>query len=132
MFSRNASTTAAIARVLRASRVDENARIEQALRVERFLGGAQRLGEQRRALAVVPRAMIAPDRVVMGDRPAILDHGVERRALDREPLRAEPARLAERMEGEIGRGAVGIDMGEAAGDLALAAGCRQDRALGRG
>jgi hypothetical protein len=40
--------------------------------------------------------MIAPDRVVMGDSPAIRDHGVERRALDCEPLRAELARLAER------------------------------------
>src|SRR5262249_18026779 len=70
------------------SRVNENARIEQSLRIECFLRGAQGLGEQRRALPVVPRAMIAPDRVVMRNSPSILKHGVERRALDSEPLRA--------------------------------------------
>ena len=76
--------------------VNENAWIEQALRVEGFLRGAQRLGEQRRALPVIPRTMVATDRVVMRDGPAIGNHGVERRALDCEPLRAElaPARRA--------------------------------------
>ena len=71
--------------------------------------------------------MIAPDRVMMRDGAAILDHGVERRALDREPLRAELARLAQGVEGEVGRRAVRIDMGEAAGDLAVAAGRLADR-----
>ena len=33
--------------------------------------GAQRLGEQRRALPVVPRAMIAPGRVMMRDSPCV-------------------------------------------------------------
>ena len=76
--------------------------------------------------------MIAPDRVVMRDSPAIRNHGVERRALDCEPLRAELARLAERVDREIGRGAVGIGMREAAGDLALAASRLKDRALSSG
>jgi hypothetical protein len=40
------------------SRIDQHARIEQAVRVERALGGFERLGEQRRALAVVPGAMV--------------------------------------------------------------------------
>jgi hypothetical protein len=52
--------------------------------------------------------MIAPDRVVMRDSPAIRNHGVERRALDCQPLRAELAWLTERVDREIGRGAVGI------------------------
>ena len=103
---------------LQSSWIDQHAGIEQALRIERLLGGAQRVGEQRRALAVVPRAMIAPDRMMMRDRAAVLDHGIERRALDRAPLRAELARLAERMEGEVGRRPVRVDMREAAGDLA--------------
>ena len=64
-------------------------RIEQALRVECFFRGAQRLSEQRRTLPVVPRAMIAPDRVVMRDSPTTRNHGVERSALDCEPLCAE-------------------------------------------
>src|SRR6516225_11727787 len=88
----------------------------------RLLRGAQSLGEQRRTLPVVPRAMIASDRVVMGDGPAIRNHRVERRAFDGAPLCAELARLAECVEREICRGAVGIDMREAAGDLPLAAG----------
>ena len=60
--------------------------------------------------------MIASDRVVMGDGPAIRNHRVERRAFDGAPLCAELARLAECVEREICRGAVGIDMREAAGD----------------
>src|SRR5262245_28143598 len=74
--------------------------------------------------------MIAPDCVVMRDGAAILDHRVERRALDRKPLPAEFARLAERMEGEVGGRAVWVDMGEAAGDLAGAPGCGLDRCFG--
>src|SRR5262245_24636629 len=114
------------------SRINQHAGIEQPLRVERLLGGAQRVGEQRRALLVVPRTMIAADRVVMRDGAAVCDYRIERRALDGVPLWAEPARLAERVEGEVGRRTVGIDMGEAAGDLALAAGRRLDRGCGRG
>jgi hypothetical protein len=60
--------------------------------------------------------MIAPDRMVMRDSPAIRNHCVECPTFDCEPLRAELARLAERVECEIGSGAVGIDMREAAGD----------------
>src|SRR5262249_59226298 len=99
----------------------ETAGMEQGRRVDCSLRGARRLGERRRALLVVPRAMIAPDRVVMRDSPAIRNHGVERCALDCVPLRAELAPLAERVDCEIGRGAVGIGMREAAGDLAPAA-----------
>src|SRR5437868_2108811 len=80
--------------------VYENAGIEQALRVERLLGGAQRLGEQRRALLVIPRPVIAPDCVMMRDGAAVCDHGVERRALDDAPLLAELAALPQRMKRE--------------------------------
>src|SRR5262249_4767010 len=73
--------------------------------------------------------MIAPDRVVMRDRPTAPHHGVWRRALDCEPFCAELARLAERVHREIGRRAVGIRMCELAGDLSLAAGRLKDRAL---
>src|ERR1700691_5575541 len=44
------------------SRVDQHARIEHPLRVERAFGGLERRGEERRALAVVPWAVLAPDR----------------------------------------------------------------------
>ena len=76
--------------------------------------------------------MMASDRMVMGDGPAVRNHRVERRALDGAPLCAELARLAECVEREIGRGAVRIDMREAAGDLSLAAGRLADRVFGRG
>jgi hypothetical protein len=72
-----------------------------------------------------------PDRVVMRDSPAIRNHGIERRVLDCETLRAELARLAERVDREMGRGAVGIDMRKAAGDLALATSRLKDRIFGR-
>jgi hypothetical protein len=71
--------------------VNENARIEQALRVECFLRCPQRLGEQRRALPVIPPAVIAPDRVVVRDSPAIRNHGVERRTLGGAILRGDIA-----------------------------------------
>src|SRR6516162_9361497 len=76
--------------------------------------------------------MMASDRVVMGDGPAVRNHRVERRALDGTPLYAELARLAERVEREIARGPVWIDMREAAGDLPFAAGRLADRVFGRG
>ena len=76
--------------------------------------------------------MIASDRVVMGNGPAVRNHRVERRALNGTPLCAELPRLAQRVEREIGCGAVGIGMREAAGDLALAASRLTDRALGCG
>jgi hypothetical protein len=38
--------------------------------------------------------------MVMRDSPTIRNHGVERRALDCEPLRAELAGLAERVDRE--------------------------------
>ena len=95
------------------------------------LAARKRRCEQFRPLAVVPRAMIAADRVVMRDRPARRDHGVARGVLDRLPLLEQRAMPAERMEREIGRGAVGIDMGEAARDLARRAGGLQDGALRR-
>ena len=101
------------------------------LRIERALGGAQRRGEQVRPLAVVPAAMVAADGVVMRDRAAGVDQRVARRGLDRPPLLEQRAVPAKRVEGEIRRRAVGIDVGEAAGDLALDAGRLQDRLLGR-
>src|SRR6516162_1438889 len=76
--------------------------------------------------------MMASDRVVMGNGPAVRNHRVERCALDGAPLYAELARLAESVEREIARGAVGIDMREAAGDLPHAAGRLSDRVFGRG
>ena len=63
--------------------------------------------------------MIASDRVVMGDGPAVRNHRVKRRALNGAPLCPELALLAKRVEREIGRGAVRIGMCEAAGDLPL-------------
>src|SRR5262249_56294926 len=85
----------------RTSWVDKYARIEQALRVECSLRRAQRLGEQRWALPVVPRAMIATDRVVMRDRPTICNHGTESRALDCEPFPADLPRLPHPAHPEI-------------------------------
>ena len=76
--------------------------------------------------------MIAPDRVVMGDGAAVRNHRIERRT----PLIARHcawlALFAERVEREIRRGPVRIDMGEPTGDLALTAGCGEDRVGGRG
>src|SRR5882762_8282226 len=70
--------------------------------------------------------------MMMRNRAAALDYGIERRALDGEPLAPKLSGFAERVKGEIGRRSVGINVGEAAGDLALAAGRLFDGVLGRG
>ena len=44
------------------------------------LGGGERGAEQRRALPLVPGHVVAPDRVVVGDRAAALDQRIRRRA----------------------------------------------------
>src|SRR5215470_1988270 len=96
-------------------RIDQYPRVEQALRVKLAFGRAQRRGKQGRALAVVPGTVVAPDRMMMGDGAAALDHRVERRRFDRLPLLDELSVTAERVEGEVGRRAVRIDVGAAAG-----------------
>src|SRR5437762_3302165 len=48
----------------------QDARIEDPGGVENSLGGIERTAEQSGALLPVPRHVIAPDCVMMGDRPA--------------------------------------------------------------
>src|ERR1700761_7552575 len=55
------------------SGVEENARVQDRGGIELGLGGAQGGGEGGRALAVVPGAVIAADRMMVGDRAAALD-----------------------------------------------------------
>src|SRR5439155_24197288 len=73
----------------------------------------------------------AAGRVVMGHRAAAGDHRVEPRGFDRVPLLDQLAVAAGRMEGEIRRRPVRVDVGEAAGDLALLGDRVADRLLGR-
>ena len=76
--------------------------------------------------------MVAPDRVMVGDRAAICDHGIKTGRLDGVPLRAQLAMPPGGVEGEVWRRPVRIDMGAAAGYLAGTSGCLDDGALGRG
>ena len=99
-----------------ASGVDQDAGIEDPGRVELGLGGAQGGGEGGRALAVVPGAVVAADRVVVGDRAAALDQRLGDGRLDLVPLLDLAAAHRRREHREVGRGAVGIDVGEAAAD----------------
>ena len=87
-----------------------------------MLGRLERGGEERRALAVVPGTVIAADRVVVRDRAAGGNERIRCSGLDVSPLLDERAVAAQCMEAEIRRGTVGIDVGEAAGDLARAPG----------
>ena len=52
-------------------------RIEQTLRVQRRLRCREGSGEQRRALAIVPTPMVAPDRMMVRDGATIVDHGIK-------------------------------------------------------
>src|SRR4051812_7333370 len=71
----------------RRSRIDQPAGIEQPGRVERLLRRAQGGGERVGALRVIPRAMVAPDAVVVGDRAARLEDRPPGGGLHLVPLR---------------------------------------------
>src|ERR1700719_3223703 len=90
--------------------VDQHSRIEQALRIQCCFGRPEGSGEQRRALAIVPPPVVAPDRMMVGDRAAICDHGIKTGRLDSVPLRAQLAMPSGGVEGEVWRRPVRIDM----------------------
>ena len=89
------------------------------LRVDGGLGRAQRRGERLRALAVVPGAVVAADRVVVGDRAAGRLDRLRGGRLDLVPLLELGAAPGRREHREVGRGAVGVGVREAAGHAAL-------------
>ena len=99
-------------------------RVEDAGGVQLGLGRAQGGGERRRALAVIPGTVVAADRVVVGDRAAGVDQRLGDGRLDLVPLLDLAAANSGREDREVGRGAVGVDVGEAAADP------RRARALG--
>src|SRR4249920_3254274 len=76
--------------------------------------------------------MVAPDRMVMGNGAAVLDHGIEACRFYGVPLRAQLAVTAGGVEGEIRRRPVRVDVGNAAGDLSGTPGRLDNRTLGRG
>ena len=112
--------------------VDQHSRIEQALRIQGCLGRPEGSGEQRRALAIVPPPVVAPDRMMVGDRAAICDHGIKTSRLDGVPLRAQLAMPPDGVEGKVRRRPVRIYMGAAAGYPAGTPGCLDDGVLGSG
>src|SRR5262245_13923047 len=66
--------------------VDEHAGVQDAARVEGAFGGPERRREQVRTLPVVAGAVVAPDGVVVRDRPAPREDRLARRRLDLGPL----------------------------------------------
>ena len=109
-------------------RVEQDAGVHDAGGIERPLRGAQRLDEERGHLRLVPGAMQASDGMVVRDRGAARLESVARGALDGPPTGAISWPGAARGdEGEVRRGAVGIDVGEAAREDAAAAGAPASR-----
>ena len=70
--------------------VDQHSRTEQAQRIQGCLGGLKSTGEQRRTLAIVPPSMVAPDRVMVGERASIRNQSIKSGRLDGMLLRALP------------------------------------------
>ena len=112
-------------------RVDQHAWVQHACRVELGLGGAEGGGEGGRALAVVPGAVVAADGVVVGDRAAGVDQRLGDGGLDLVPLLDLAAADRRGEDGEVGGGAVGIDVGEAAADAGRAGAVGRDAARPR-
>src|SRR3954452_14297375 len=114
-------TCADPARSGRSGAGDQHARVEQALRVDRLLRRPQRPRERLRTLAVVPRPVVASDRVVMGDRPAGREDRLARRRLHLVPLRDLRAAASGCEDREVRRGAVGVDVRDPARHAAASA-----------
>src|SRR5262249_50340604 len=112
--------------------IDQHTGIEHRLRIKHLLRRLQRGSEERWPLLVVPRPMLAPNRVMMGDGAAGRDERVRGGLFDLLPHWDKRAVASERVEGEIRRGSIGIDMGEATAHFARTAGDAPDRFLGRG
>ncbi len=112
--------------------IDQHARIKQPKRIQGRLGCPEGSGKQWWALAIVPRPMVAPDRMMVSDCATVPDHGIEGGRLDSVPLRDQLAMPPSGMEGKIWRRPVRIDMGATAGYLAGTPSRLQNRALRRG
>ncbi len=87
------------------------------MRIDGSLGPAQSGSEGLRPLAVIPRPVIAPDGVMVSDGATGVDDGIGDGALDRPPLLDLLATRGRGNYGEVGGGAVRVDVSEAAGDL---------------
>ena len=88
-----------------------------------------RRGKKGRPLSVVPRPMIAADRVMVGDGATRGDQRIARGALDRAPLCQQIPVSSESMECEVGCRPVRVDMSEPASDLARPPGGVANRRL---
>ena len=99
------------------SRIQEHAGVHDAAGVDGVLGRAQRGGEQLRALAVVLRTVHPADGVVVGDRPAGVEHRLAGGRLDLGPLRQLRTLLTHPEPRVIRRRPVGVDVSEAARQL---------------
>src|SRR5689334_11927100 len=96
VFSGRAATSSTAARLRKRSNTSadgaamtslyEHAGVHDPGRVQRVLDGTQPCGERVRALAVVPRPVVAADRMVVGDGSAVGDDRVGHRGLDLVPL----------------------------------------------
>src|SRR5215472_12640441 len=99
----------------------QDTRVHDPGRVQLSLRTAQRAGEQRRHLPQIPGAVVAPDRVMVGDGTAERKDRLRRRELDFIPLLEFLPRAAWCVHRVIRRRAVGIQVSEAARDRASAA-----------
>src|SRR5262249_52044 len=102
------------------SRIDQNAGIHHALGIELALGAAQGTGEQLGPLLVVERPVEAADGMMMRGRAALLNGGRRAGRQHLHELIERDALVQHAAEGEVEAGAVGIDVGEPAGDGAVA------------
>src|SRR5262245_62773514 len=115
---------------INASRIDQDAGIHHALGIELALGAAQGAGEQLGPLLVVERPVEAADGMMMRGRAALLDGGRRAGRQHLHELIERDALVQHAAEGEVEARAVGIDVGETAGDGAVAPGDAFDGVLG--
>lgn len=111
-------------------RIDQDARVEHAAGIQFALGGPQRGGKKLWPLSVIPGSVISADGMVVRDGAARRDQRVARRVLDGLPLREQRTVATARVEGEVGRRPVRVDVGEATGDFTLHPGRLQNCAFG--
>ena len=99
-------------------RVKQHTRIENALRINPPFGGSEHLHKQRVGFTLVTAAVIAPNRVMVRDGAATGDHGFIRSLLDVAPGgqgAVDRTICRARAQSEVRRGAVRVQVGQAAG-----------------
>ena len=105
-----------VARPLESSRINQYTRIEQPLGIKRAFHRPQRRGKEFWTLLVIPAAMVAPDRVMMRNRPTRFHKCIGSGAFYRPELFDQRRLVAQGAKGKVDGWSAWVDVGKTAAD----------------